>query len=135
MAAKTTRRLTVDNTQCCIRCKRVLPVDNGEVKGAFRLIHPYADGTPRWASSCRECQAQTKRTALNLQHEETLWATVAPRQAAAKLLATNDEVLAEIIRRYHHLYIPLLEQERANLMERRRQYVERQRLGRQHRKA
>lgn len=123
----TRRKEILNGTKRCPRCLKDLPVGPG---GAYARSRSYADGSPRWVSSCNQCLAESKRAQLTKQREEYISSVIAPRRAAQRLIESNPEVLAELVRRFHHLYVPLLEEERAVLLERRRLYVQHQEQGR-----
>lgn len=105
------------DTVFCLGCQKYLP------KSKFGPASPYRDGTPRVKSRCRECsRIDAKRRADRLTEDQIL-SVEAPFRAAEELIRTNPEIFADLIRRYHHYYIPLLAKHRERLTKQRAEYL------------
>lgn len=106
-------------TLFCASCEQELPVT------MFRLTRsPYADGTPRYWSYCRECDRQKKREDNRLKSSSKLHSEIAPLSALHRLIDEHPEVRETIIKHHSWIYHETLEEERKRLLERRRIFLE-----------
>lgn len=113
----------------CIGCEQELDQE------AFALARPYADGTERRKSRCRQCANRQKSERIERLTEERILQVEAPYRAAERLLREHPEAMADLVRRYYGYYVPLLAEEREHLLTRRRNYLLRMRANRQQARA
>lgn len=94
----------------CSKCKKA------KAAADFGDSRPYADGSPRKKPYCKACDAADKRSKAQRANEERIMTVEAPIKAAELLFRQHPEALADLVRRYHYLYAPLLESERKRML-------------------
>lgn len=75
-----------------------------------------ADGSVRYRTSCRECQSKTRSVTSTEERQKRIYEWEAPLSAAMLLMQEYPEALADLVRRWHHVYTPLLEAERKRML-------------------